>query len=125
VQEFEQEIRNNPHHVFARLQIAAARYKVDSAAGLPYAEQAVKLDPRLPLGHYLLGLLLLDTDHYLEAIPELETAQRALPREAKVYLALSTAYARAGRRQEAERARATFIRLNQKSEDGSKASDNE
>jgi predicted Zn-dependent protease len=125
VQELEQEIKNNPQHVFARLQIAAALYKVNSAGGLPYAAQAVKLNPRLPFGHYLLGLLLLDTDHYLEAIPELETAQRGLPQEAKVYLALSSAYARAGRRQEAERARATFTRLNQKSEGGSKALDNE
>ncbi len=125
VEEFEQEIKNNPHHVFARLQIAASLYKVNSAAGLPFAEQAVKLDPRVPLGHYLLGLLLLDTDQYLKAIPELEAAQRALPREAKLYLALSSAYARAGRRQEAERARATFMRLNQESEARPKSSAHE
>ena len=97
----------------ARLQIAAAQYKVDSAAGLPYAEEAVKLDPKIPIGHYLLGLLLLDTNNWARAIPELELAQKAFPREAKVYLVLGGAYSRAGREQDAARARMEFQRLNQ------------
>jgi tetratricopeptide (TPR) repeat protein len=109
--ELEREIKNNPRHVMARLQIAATRYKVDSAAGLPYAEEAVKLDPQLVLGHYVLGLLLLDTDDYARAIPELETVQKAEPDFAKAYLALGAAYARAGREQDAARARANFQRL--------------
>lgn len=112
-QEFEQEIKNNPDHVMARLEIAAVKYRIDSAAGLPYAEEAVKLDPKLPIGHYLLGLLLLDTNNYQKALPELEIARGAFPREPTVYYALGTAYSRAGRKQEAARARATFVRLNQ------------
>jgi tetratricopeptide (TPR) repeat protein len=111
--ELEQEIKNNPRHVMARLQIAATRYKVDSAAGLPYAEEAVKLDPQLVVGHYVLGLLLLDTDNYLRAIPELEMVQKAQPEFAKAYLALGAAYARAGREQDAAKARAAFQRLKQ------------
>ncbi|MGB7759318.1 MAG: tetratricopeptide repeat protein [Bryobacteraceae bacterium] len=111
--ELEQEIKNNPRHVMARLQIAATRYKVDSAAGLRYAEEAVKLDPQSVLGHYLLGLLLLDTDDYRRAIPELEMVQKAQPGFAKAYLALGAAYARAGREEDAARARATFQRLKQ------------
>jgi predicted Zn-dependent protease len=67
----------------------------------------------LPFGHYLLGLLLLDVNDYARAIPELENAQRAFDREPGVYFALGTAYARAGLKQEAARARATFLRLNQ------------
>ncbi len=119
IEELKREITNNPNDVIARLQIAAARYKTDSAAGLPYAEEAVKLDPRMPLGHYLLGLLWLDTDDYRRAIPELEIAQRAFSREAKVYLALGAAYSRAGRWREAARARAAFTRLSRESEKGS------
>jgi len=111
--ELEQEIKLNPRHVMARLQIAATRYKVDSAAGLPYAEEAVKLDPQLVVGRYVLGLLLLDMDDYQRAIPELEMVQKAQPEFAKVYLALGAAYARAGREQDAARARATFQRLQQ------------
>ncbi len=121
VEEFKREIKNNPDHVYARLQIAAARYKVDSAAGLPFAEEAVRLDPQLPFGHYLLGLLLLDTDNYRKAIPELEIAQKTFPREAAVYFALGSAYSRAGRREDAARARAAFERLNQPKTDDAAA----
>ncbi len=113
IREFKEEISRSPDHVFARLQIAAANYKVDSAAGLPYAAQAVQLNPRLPFGHYLLGLLYLDTDQYQKAIPELEIARKSFPRESKLYFALGSAYARAGRQQEARRAREIFARLQQ------------
>lgn len=111
VAQFEQEIANHPEDVLARLQIAAARYRTDSAAGLPFAQQAVHLDPALPFGHYLLGLLYLDTGDAAKAIPELEVAQKAFPNESKIYFALGNAYAKVGRKQEATRARTTFERL--------------
>lgn len=119
VAEFKHEIENNPADVVSRLQIAAATYKTDSTAGIPYAEDAVKLAPQQPFGHYLLGMLLLDTDNYQKAIPELEIAQKAFPRETRIYLALGTAYSRAGRKLDAARARATFQRL---AEEGGKKS---
>jgi len=115
VSEFLDEIKNQPNHVLARLQIAAVKYRVDSAAGLPYAERAVQLEPNLPLGHYLLGLLLLNTGDDQRALPELEIARKLLPREAGVYYALGTAYAHAGRTQDAAQARATFQRLQNES----------
>jgi len=118
VAEFKREIENNPADVVSRLQIAAATYKTDSAAGIPYAEEAVKLAPQQPFSHYLLGMLLLDTDNDEKAIPELETAQKAFPRETRIYLALGTAYSRTGRKQDAARARAMFQRL---TEEGKKA----
>jgi tetratricopeptide (TPR) repeat protein len=111
VEQLKQEIVNDPGHVFARLQIAAAEYKENSAAGVPYAEEAVKLDPRVPLGHYLLGLLLLDVDRPNRAIPELEIAEKVFSRDPKIYFALGSAYSRAGRKQDAARARAIFERL--------------
>jgi tetratricopeptide (TPR) repeat protein len=111
VEQLKQEIQNNPGHVLARLRIAAAEYKEDSAAGIPFAEEAVKLDPQMGFAHYLLGLLLLDTNEYERAIPELETAQKSFSREAKLYFALGSAYSRAGRKQDAVRARAMFERL--------------
>jgi tetratricopeptide (TPR) repeat protein len=112
---FQQEIASSPQSVPARLQIAAARYRVDSAAGLPYAREAVKLQPHLPFGHYLLGLLLLDTGDFERAIAELETARKGLPSEAGVYFALGNAYARVGRKVEAAEARETFKRLDKAS----------
>lgn len=112
VVEFQYEIQNNPQHVLARLQIAAVRYRLDSADGLKYAQEAVKLDPQRPFGHYLLGLLYLDTQNYLGAISELEIAKRSHPNLPEIYFALGNAYSRAGRKQEAARARAIFTRLN-------------
>jgi len=113
VAQFKQEIQNRPDDVIPRLRIAAAEYKEDSAAGIPYAEEAVKLAPQQSFAHYLLGLLRLDLDRYQEAIPELELAERGLSREPKLYAALASAYSRAGRKQEAAKARATFTRLNE------------
>ena len=116
VKQFEAEIQNNPNDANSRLRIASAKYRIDSAGGLPYAEEAVKLEPNLPLGHYLLGLLLLDTDDFQRAIPELEIAQRAFPDQPKVYFALASAYSRAGRREDAARARQKFVELNKQQE---------
>ena len=122
VAEFQKEIKNNPKDINSRLEIAATQYKVNSAAGIPYAEQAVQLDPRLPFAHYLLGLLYLDVDEYQKAIPHLEIAQKAFPKDAKICFALGSAYSRAGRKQEAAKARNAFQRLNQESTNDSNAS---
>ena len=115
IRQFEEEIKRDPNDVNARLQIASVRYREDSAAGIPYAEQAVKLDPKLPLGHYLLGLLYLDTGRAAEAIPELETAKTFFTNEPRVYFALASAYSKVGRKKEAALARATFTKLNARS----------
>ena len=113
VKEFQAEIAEQPKSVLPRLRIAAAEYKVDSATGLKYAEEVVRLNPRLSLGHYLVGLLLLDTGAYEKAVPELEIARKAFPREGRIDLALATAYAHVGRPQDAARARAEFARKKQ------------
>ncbi len=113
IKEFEAEIAEQPKSVLPRLHIAVAEYKVDSAAGLKYAEEAVQLEPNLPLAHYLLGLLLLDTGAYERAVPELEIARKAFPHEGRIDLSLATAYAHAGRTQDAARAREEFARKKQ------------
>jgi predicted Zn-dependent protease len=111
VAQFQQEIKNNPGHIRARMQIAVARYRSDSAVGIPYAQEVVKLQPRYPFGHYLLGLLYFDSGDVDRSIPELETAARMVPREAQFQFALGNAYAKAGRKQAAARARSAFRRL--------------
>lgn len=116
IRQFQAEIANNPNDANARLRIASAKYRIDSAGGVVYAEEAVKLEPNLPLGHYLLGLLLLDTDNFERAIAELEIAQKAFPDQPKVYFALASAYSRAGRKDDAARARKTSAELSQKQE---------
>jgi tetratricopeptide (TPR) repeat protein len=115
---FERELENSPNSAMARLQIAYIRLKnKEAAAGLPYAEEAVRLNRRAPMGHYLLGRILFDTGENVRAIEALETARRLAPEEPKVHFALSRAYAKANRKADAERARETFLRLNRKIEE--------
>ncbi|MPZ16351.1 MAG: tetratricopeptide repeat protein [Luteitalea sp.] len=111
VAEFREEIKRDPSHVRARMQIAAARYRVDSAAGIPFAQEVVKLQPDYPFGHYLLGLLYFDTGDITRAIPALEAAARMVPDEPQFQFTLGNAYARVGRKEDAARARAAFQRL--------------
>jgi tetratricopeptide (TPR) repeat protein len=116
VEEFQLELKRDPRNVNSLLEIAAVRYQVDSQDGLKYAEEAVKLAPKLPFAHYLTGLLLLDTGENERAIKELETARQAFPRESSVYFALGNAYSRSGHKAEAAKARAEFARLNAEAE---------
>jgi tetratricopeptide (TPR) repeat protein len=111
VTHFEDEIKRNPKHIRARMQIAATNYRVDSAAGVPYAAEVVKLEPSYPFGHYMLGLLYFDSGETERAIPELETAVRMVPTESQFYFALGTAYAKVRRKVDAARVRATFRKL--------------
>jgi tetratricopeptide (TPR) repeat protein len=111
VAEFQTEIRNNPNHVRSYLYIAATRYRLDSADGVKYAAEAVRLDPSLPFGHYMLGLLYADTREYEKAISELEMAAQQMSQRADIYYALGNAYARVGRQQDAARARERFRQL--------------
>jgi predicted Zn-dependent protease len=111
IEQFKAEIANNPRHVRARMQIAASFYRVDSAKGIPYAREVVAIEPKYPFGHYMLGLLYLDTHDLPHAIPELETAARMVPTEPQFHYSLGSAYKRAGRPQDAARARAAFTRL--------------
>jgi tetratricopeptide (TPR) repeat protein len=110
--EFNREIQISPNHVAARLQIAFEDIKrADFAAGLPFAERALELAPNLFAAHHALGRILLGMGKTDQAIGELETAVKMAPDSPEVRFALYGAYARAGRKEDAERARAEFIRL--------------
>ncbi|MBV9765960.1 MAG: tetratricopeptide repeat protein [Acidobacteriaceae bacterium] len=117
---FKRELQNSPSHLLARLGIAGIDERTDPAAGLPYAEEAVKMSPKLAEGHYLLGMLLFDTGNTTRAITELETAQRSTPDDPRVYFGLGRAYAQVHRNQDAAHARAMFVRLNKQGEEDQK-----
>ena len=109
---FQREIENDPDHLPAHLFLADSKLRMrDFTGGLPIAEKAMNLNPKLPLGHYLYGSFLLETGQTARSIRELEAASRLLPNEPKIYFALGRAYARANRAADAARARATFARL--------------
>jgi tetratricopeptide (TPR) repeat protein len=110
--EFKREIQISPNHVPARLQIAFEDIKrSDFASALPFAEKAVELAPELFAAHDALGRTLLGMGKMNESIGELETAVKLAPDSPEVRFALYTAYARAGRKADAQRARAEFMRL--------------
>ena len=111
---FERELQNWPKHALARCQLANIKLRnKDIEGGLPLAEEAVKIAPRLPLGHYVFGRLLLEAGQNDRAIVELEMASQMVPNEPKIYFALARAYTKAKRKQDADKARATFTRLSQ------------
>lgn len=111
---FQRELQNWPKHALARCQLANIMLRnKDIEGGLPLAEEAVKMAPRLPLGHYVFGRLLLEAGQNDRAIVELETASQMVPTEPKIYFALARAYTKAKRKQDADKARATFTRLSQ------------
>jgi tetratricopeptide (TPR) repeat protein len=115
---FKKEIENSPNHALARLQIAYVHMRNKEAeAGLKFAQEAVDLHARLALGHYVLGRILFEMGENARAVEELETARRLTPNEPRVHFTLSRAYARAGRKTEADQARETFVRLNKIAED--------
>ncbi|HEX7728967.1 MAG TPA: tetratricopeptide repeat protein [Terracidiphilus sp.] len=111
VEQFKQEIDLGHNKLLPMLQIAACEYKVDSADGLTFAEQAVALAPRVPFARLLRGLLLVDSGEDAKAIPDLELARKAFPRDAKVYWALAAAYAHVGRTQDAAKTRGEVARI--------------
>lgn len=113
VQAYERELAVSPNHVPARLGIAAIKARTDPDEALRLAEEAVRLNPRVPLAHYLLGSLLTQTPQIDRAIAELEIAERAVKEDPQLYYVLGQAYARAGRKAEAARALEQFRRLNE------------
>jgi tetratricopeptide (TPR) repeat protein len=111
IHEFRLELQRDPQNVNSMLEIAAVEYQQDSQDGLKYSEKAVQLAPSLPFAHYMLGMLRLDTGDAAGAVPELEIVRRAFPKQASIYYSLGNAYARSGRKEEAARVRAEFVRL--------------
>jgi predicted Zn-dependent protease len=112
VKAFERELQLSPQHVFARLQIAFEAIKRnDPAMGLARAEEAVKLAPNLFAGHNALGRILLELGQTERAIQELEIGIKQAPDSPEMHFALARAYSKAGRKVEADRARAEFMRL--------------
>lgn len=111
-EEFQKELRLDPDHPEALIQIAHLETRRGRAAeALPAAEKAVTLVPDVPAGRLVLGRALLDLERTSEAIAQLERAAQLAPESAEVHFTLSRAYQRAGRTEDAAREREEFLRL--------------
>ncbi len=112
VQQFQQELKKNPDHVPSLLQIAMEYLRQGRfQEALPLAERAHGLMPNFFTSRKVLGRVLLETGRIERAVQELEVGVQLKPEDPEMHFALSRAYARAGRKAEAERARREFLRL--------------
>jgi len=79
---------------------------------LTAARLAVRLAPRSPEAHYVLGRALLGTSNVTQAIEELQAANEMMPNSPEIHFHLARAYAKAKQSEKAEQERETFARLN-------------
>ncbi|RPI24036.1 MAG: tetratricopeptide repeat protein [Acidobacteria bacterium] len=110
--QFEEELKLNPNHVPAMLQLALeliAQSRAEEA--LPYAQKAAKLEPDSFAAYYIQGRIFLAANEIQKAIRMLEQAKSLAPDASQVRYMLAQAYQRAGRAAEAKKERAEFERL--------------
>ena len=113
LEEWKAELAISPSHPQALVSIAGEYVKrSEYEKALPYAEKAVTADPGFATTHVILGQALVKGDlDVTRGVRELETAVRLVPGQAQFHFALAAAYARAGRKEDAARERAEFLKL--------------
>jgi tetratricopeptide (TPR) repeat protein len=112
IEEFKRELELQPDHPGSLMQIAFEYLKrSDGAAALPWAQKAVAAGPREFPAHKALGQALLETGDVDGAIKELELGIKLAPDSPSLHFQLARAYQRAGRAEDAARARDEFTRL--------------
>jgi tetratricopeptide (TPR) repeat protein len=112
IEAFKRELELQPGHPWSLMQIAFEYLKRgDAAAALPWARQAVEAAPKAFPARKALGQALLESGDVDGAISELLTGIRLAPESPGLHFQLARAYQRAGRLEDATRARAEFTRL--------------
>jgi tetratricopeptide (TPR) repeat protein len=109
IEQFRRETALHPEHVLAHVELAfnlLNHGRPDEAVRA--AEAAVRLDPEVFVTHLALGRALVATGDLTLGTFELESAARLAPGSPDVFFALARAYARAGRKDDADRASARF-----------------
>ena len=104
IKELEKETDISPSHVPARLRMAGyylQNQKLDEAFKM--ADEAVKLDPRYPSSHMILGEIEVAKGDVPAGIKELELARDGQPLVSRVHWDLLRAYTAAGRSEDAKR----------------------
>jgi tetratricopeptide (TPR) repeat protein len=114
IAELKLELQRSPKHVPARIVLALEYLKRgDSASALPFAREAVELDAKSFIGHNAYGRALVEQGQLDNGIKELELAAKIAPDSPETRYALAGAYAKAGRKADAARERAAFLKLNE------------
>src|ERR1700691_1581243 len=114
LREFQKELELNPKHPEALANMALAyEQRGETEKAISYAQRAVEADPNYFAAHGVLGRLLANSGDVDQGIKELEIARRQAPDSYQVHFSLAAAYAIAGRKSDAARERADFVRLKQ------------
>ena len=115
LKEFQRVLELDPQHQPAMVQMAFEYLKRDQYNdALPLAERAVQLEPKMYPARNVLGRVLLELGQVDRAVKELEEGVRLAPSSPEMHFALARAYARAGRKQDADRERQIFRTLQDK-----------
>ena len=103
VQEFQNELANNPNRVQSLVYMADAQMQMNHPeAALPLLEQAERADSALPLEHLDLGILYADAGRQEDAVREMKQAARLDPDDVNVHWRLGRLYKAMGKTDEAK-----------------------
>ena len=112
IEEFKRELELQPGHPWSLMQIAYEFLKRgDAQSGLSWAQQAVAAAPNAFPARKALGQALLETGDVDGSIKELLIGIKLAPDSPGLHFQLARAYQRAGRAEDAARARDEFTRL--------------
>jgi predicted Zn-dependent protease len=112
IEEFKRELELQPGHPSSLTQIAYEYLKRgDAQSAVPWAQKAAAAAPKEFTSHKALGQALLETGDVDGAIKELLVGIELAPESPGLHFTLARAYQRAGRLEDADRARAEFTRL--------------
>lgn len=110
--EFKRELEVNPKNAAAEVMLAwIPLLDNDGATALPYAEKAVATDGSLPSAQLVLGRALTETGDAKDGIEHLEKTEQAQPDNLEVHVALTKAYSKAGRKEDARRERLLCLEM--------------
>ena len=112
--EFQKEVKGNPDHWPALVEIGSLQVKQGNAEeALESLRRALKVVPARYrwLCHAESGRAHMMADHLEAAIGELETARRLMPGNAQVHFFLAQVYRRAGRKEDSQRETGEFEKL--------------
>jgi tetratricopeptide (TPR) repeat protein len=101
--EFSAELANTPDHPQALIYLADVEIKLsDTPGALTLLEKAIRIDPKIPLGHLDLGIVYADLDRKTEALREMKIAEEQNPNDQNVHWRLGRFYQEVGNRVEAK-----------------------
>jgi tetratricopeptide (TPR) repeat protein len=113
IADFTQELNLSPNHLQTLVSLASEYMKQnDYQTALRYAERAQASDSRYFAAHAMLGRVLVEGNLDMpRGIKELETSVQLAPDNPQCRVALASAYAKVGRKTDAAKERAEFLRL--------------